>query len=60
MYIAWLSVEEEIELLVTGQGGDAGTFWWIIVAYFVFSFIVAGGLMLPAWLVLAPDRKPGL
>ena len=60
MYIAWLSVEEEIELLVTGQGGDAGTFLWIIVAYFVFSFIVAGSLIRPAWLVLAPDRKPGL
>ena len=41
MYITWLSVHEEIELLVAGQGGDAATDWWIIGGYFVFSLIAA-------------------
>ena len=60
MYITWLSVHEEIELLVAGQGGDVATDWWIIGGYFVFSLIAAAGIVLPAWLVLSSDRKPGL
>ena len=60
MYIAWLSVDEEIKLLVTGNGTDAATAWWIIVGYFVFALIVAAVIVFLAWLVLSADRKPRL
>ena len=57
---AWLSVDEEIKLLVTGQGAYTATDWWIIGAYFCFGLIAAGGIVISAWLVFAPGRKSRL
>ena len=60
MYIAWLSVDEEIKALVKGQDADAATAWWIILGYCLVGLIAAYVIVFLAWLVLSSGRKPKL
>ena len=60
MYIAWLSVDEEIKLFVKGQGTDEATSWWSIAAYGLSALIIAGVVVFLVRLGLEWYRKPRL
>jgi hypothetical protein len=51
LYVAWLSVDDDVRSWANGQSTQAETVWWIIAAFVVFAVIAATGLAAVGWLV---------